>query len=451
MAVWLAYLAWPVLSCILFRYVSGPKAAFGVLFGGWAVLPVVAVLPPGLDSMPGVALPGSGFFTKASVIGLSALLGALVFHREHARGFRFRPLDGVVLSACLLPGVSAIANGRGVSAALFVSGYHFATWGAMWLTGRLFVAREEEQEIWARGLVWAGLAYLPVVLVEFPGGPFLHEALYGRHSYQGIGADRYLGHRGMGFLEDGNQLGMWLAIAAVAATWLWRRQALIGERRGRLALAAGLLVGATVLAQSVGSVLLMAAGIAMIPLSRSRAGRVAVLAVGLVVVGWSGLRFAGVVDTRSAVEKSPLARSVRDWLKSIGRGSLGYRLKQNEIHLSRALEKPALGWGRTDWWDPDERGRPRGLWSIALGAWGFAGLILLAGTVLVPPFLLVLRRGASLGNDPPGLPSAGLAVVVLLCAADAILNSTFLLPVVAIAGGLTADRTARTKAAAGEC
>ena len=57
---------------------------------------------------------------------------------------------------------------------------------------------------------------------EIVDGPVcLPDLAYGPHPYQFEGAARLLGYRPLGFLEHGNQLGMWMAGSAVAATWLW--------------------------------------------------------------------------------------------------------------------------------------------------------------------------------------------------------------------------------------
>jgi hypothetical protein len=72
----------------------------------------------------------------------------------------------------------------------------------------------------AKAFVIAGMAYVPICLMEIFTGPQLYALLYGYQPHRWIGAQRYFGFRLIGLLEDGNQLGIWMPTSALIAIWL---------------------------------------------------------------------------------------------------------------------------------------------------------------------------------------------------------------------------------------
>lgn len=430
MTAWFALAVWPFLTLLAFRRFGGLRGAFVCLFVGWAFLPVSPPLGEAASEMPGVALPSFSFVTKASVIGLSLFLAVAVFERARWHELRFRWLDGVLVGWCVLPLVSGLANGFPIGEVLGRTAYQTLAWGGPWLAGRLLLRSPADFRDWAKHLAILGVAYALLVLPEFFRGPFLYRWIYGPHTYAGVGLDRYVGYRPFGFLEDGNQLGMWMAAAALVATGWWRT----AERRSRPAAwgPALVLALATLLYQSAGAILLLFAGEIALALLRSRRGRIVLLLLALAPGAWIALRASGVMDVRRLSETTWWGRMAKAKLKDIGRGSLGWRLKQEEIHLQTAWGRPVLGHGRTRWWRDDIPSRPWGLWLIVLGAFGVAGLLILLA-ILLGPVLGRLRAG------PLEAASAAWLVFLLVTTADSLLNSTFLVPAVAIAGAFVAQ------------
>ena len=121
----------------------------------------------------------------------------------------------------LCPSLSALANGVPLAAGLAQSRYLVLAWGVPYLMGRLYLGDNESLRRLGLALVLAGLVYVPLGLLEFVVGPFLYGLVYGAHPYQIEGAVRFVGYRPLIFLEHGNQLGIWIASAALAAVWLW--------------------------------------------------------------------------------------------------------------------------------------------------------------------------------------------------------------------------------------
>ena len=121
---------------------------------------------------------------------------------------------------CIVPSLSAVANPQSFGAGLRGVLYLALAWGVPYLMGRLYFSDTESLRLAAKAFVIAGLAYVPVCLLEVVTGPRIYAALYGYQPYRWIGAQRYLGFRPVGLLEDGNQLGIWMATSALIAIGL---------------------------------------------------------------------------------------------------------------------------------------------------------------------------------------------------------------------------------------
>jgi hypothetical protein len=131
--------------------------------------------------------------------------------------------DLPILAWCFVPLLSAIANLRGFVPACQMESYQILAWGVPYLIGSLYFSDTESLHLAVKALVVAGLAYVPVCLTEIFTGPQIYAHLYGYQPYRWVGADRYLGFRPVGLLEDGNQLAIWMATSTLLAIWLWRR------------------------------------------------------------------------------------------------------------------------------------------------------------------------------------------------------------------------------------
>jgi hypothetical protein len=211
--------------------------------------------------------------------------------------------------------------------------------------GRIFFRDRDSLLLAAKAIVLAGLSYLPICMVELIAGPQLYYHIYGYEPYRWIGAQRYIGFRPVGFLEDGNQLGIWLATAALLATALWIRGLGVRNLRIPLKSAALLLVAVTLLCQSLGSILLLAVLGPVTWFSRRSSLRIAITTLLCGVLLFIGLQFAHVVPWREMARTNPFAHSIASDLRSIGRNSLGWRLGRDERQVGAASRKPILGLG----------------------------------------------------------------------------------------------------------
>jgi len=456
-----ALIAWIPIS-LFFFFRCRPRLAVLITFvAGWAVLPT-ANFTPSDNPFPywimGVCLPAGYFVTKATITGLAGILGVLLFDSRSLRRFRPSAWDLPMVLWCIAPLLSGVANHASYQNALRSGlrgmAYAVVAWGVPYLLGRIYLNDNASLALAARAFAIAGLCYVPICLIELFTGPQFYAHVYGYQPYRWLGAERYVGFRPIGFLEDGNQLGIWMAIATLAAAGLWKA----GRRSRILGLPAGwamvLLFCATILCQSAGSIVFLLCLLPFVFISSLTFRRVLVGGFALIVLSFAGLRLANVISVRQLVDNGGPARAAASFLARIGRQSFGWRLAQDERHVRTALAKPFLGSGQWDWWKNGE-GRPWGLWLLAYGMYGAVGLLALEAMQFLPiigaAWLPTPRDDTpeeeglpdeSVGSGDDGL-RLGLAAAILLAAIDNLLNCGMILPLVLVIGGMSVWKTNR--------
>ena len=438
---WIAFLAWAPISVYFFLRYSVRVAVLVNFIAGWAVLPSASYTPT-TALFPywilGACLPSNYFFTKASVTGITCLIGILLVDRGIFSQFQLNFWDLPMVVWCTVPLLSAIANSQAAFIpALRSELYQTLAWGVPYLAGRLYFNDTESLGLAAKAFVFAGVAYVPVCLIEIFTGPQIYAHLYGYEPYRWIGAQRYIGFRPVGLLEDGNQLGIWMATSALIAIWLWRHRLANAIFGIPIAWISAILLFVTLLCQSGGSIVLLFSLLPFVFVRKSYLPRVlaALLLVG--IVGSIGLRLTNAISLKSLVAHNPAAYASARFLKQIKRGSFGWRLSQDEQHVTSALEKPLLGSGQWDWWRASSS-RPWGLWLLVFGMYGTVGLLALECLQLLP---VARVSWASFG---PGAPEgsdlrSALAAAILMSAIDNLLNGSMILPLLLVIGGLSAS------------
>ena len=449
----IALAAWIPISLFCFRRYAVRIAILINFVGGWAVLPSAAFAPtdaPFPYWILGTCLPSNHFFTKASVTGITCLIGVLVFDRESFSRFKLSFWDLPMLAWCVVPLFSALANIQGFSVAVRSELYQIFAWGVPYFFGRVYFADTVSLRMAAKAFVIAGMAYVPICLIEIFTGPQIYAHLYGYQPYRSIGAERYVGFRPIGLMEDGNQLGIWMATSALIAIWLWRRRLVTAIFRVPIAWISGILFVTTLLCQSVGSIVLLFCLLPFLFIRQSYLPRAVAALFLLAILAFMGLRVANFISLRSLVEHNAAAYSVAQFFKGIQRQSFGWRLSQDEKYIDTALAEPLLGTGAWDWWK-STGSRPWGLWLLALGMYGLAGLLALECLQLLPVARILgsplagskLARGDTQAFD---LRSA-LAAAILMSAIDNLLNGSMILPLLLVIGGLSTQTVAAAAAA----
>ncbi len=404
--------------------------------GGWALLPIARFSgEPSPFWILGNGLHTEYFLTKATVTGLSGLLGVLLFDRQIFRSFRLTFWDLPMLMWCIVPLLSGIANPDFFGEALVGEIYQLLAWGVSWVLGRLYFSDTASLRLAAKAFVIAGLLYVPICLFEVFAGPQIYAHLYGYQPYRWVRTQRYLGYRPIGLLETGTQLGIWMATSALIAVWLWLRRSVDRILGIPTVWTAVILCGATLLCQSGGSIVLLVALLPFVFVSRRYFPRVTAILLVMGILLFAGLRLTNAVSVRTLMRRNHTVHAATEFLKRIHRGSLALRLEHDERTVDLALEEPILGSGQWDWWRNTGL-RPSGLWLLAFGMYGLFGLIALEALQLIPVVRVVWFPLARSDIEDLNLRHAFVAVI-LMTAIDNLLNNAMILPLLLVMGGMS--------------
>ena len=388
-------------------------AVLSAFFIGWSFLPVLHY-PAHADPIGtiGVALPGADLITKAALLPLALCIAMAVAAPGSLARLRPAGLDAAVALFCAWP----LFHGAAAQAA-----YLAAVWGGGWLLGRALLASPDARRDALGVAALAGLALLPIALAEGVRPAWLYGAVYGPHPFQADGVPRYIGDRPLGFFEDGNQYGIWVAMAALAAAERTRDDRRFGP-------VAALLAAMSLASQSAGAIGLMLIGMGLL-VRRPTVPR------WLLPAGAAMLLAGGVTYLSGAVPIDHIARDTRPGqialaaFRKVGRGSLPWRISQDQRALPLIARHPLIGTAHHDWWRPVGR-RPWGLPMLVIGQYGLIGLFLLATPMLAGALAVIRSRRRD--------ERFALAAIVLLAAGDALLNSFVYFPAILFAGALAA-------------
>ena len=161
----------------------------------------------------------------------------------------------------------------------------------------------------------------PVAILEGIAGPKVYGWFYEPHPFRFDGIHRYIGYRPLGFFEDGNQYGIWVASTALAAVALWQSE-FTPRTRGLLGSIAAMALIIALMSQSMGAIHLLLLGLALLWKS------------GTLIVGWT-LRIAlliavvggaafvsGRLPLRNMAEDTSVGREIVHTIREAGRSSI---------------------------------------------------------------------------------------------------------------------------------
>jgi hypothetical protein len=434
----LALWAWIPISLYFFWRFPIRLALLLNFVGGWAILPSASYLASSAPFpywiLP-VSLPTDYFLTKATIPAVAALLGVRLFDRHTCPRFELTFWDLPMVIWCVVPIFSGIANSQPIGYVLRSATYQSLAWGVPYFFGRLYFSDTDSLRLAAKAFVAGGLAYLPICLIEIFTGPQLYTHLYGYQPLRWIGAERYVGFRPIGLLENGNQLGIWMATSALIACWLWKCRALDRIFRIPIGVVAVTLFAFTLFCQSGGSILLLLGLLPFVFVSQRYLPRILVMVTVMAILAFAGIRLNNRISLQELVGRNRTVRATAQFLKKIKRGSLGWRLVQDERHVGVALANPVLGSGEWDWWRSGQE-RPWSLWLLSFGMYGVVGLISLESLQLLPVARVVWFPLARSDIQAFNFRHA-LAAAILMSAVDNLLNSGMILPLLLVIGGMS--------------
>lgn len=421
-----ALLGWIPFLLALFAILRPRTAVLAAFVAGLLFLPIGSYQLPGLPD-----------YDKTSAVHLGVLLGVALFDRSRLFSFRPRAIDLPMLVYCVTPCLTSVTNHLGIYDGLSASLEEAIVWGLPYLVGRLYFSDLAGQRSLAVALLIGGLLYVPLCLYEIRMSPQLHRIVYGTAQHAFSQSVRLGGYRPMVFLKHGLMVGMWMAMASLVGIWLWRSGTIRRIEGWPVAWLLVPLVGTAVFCRALGALVLLAAGLAVLFLSKWLRTPVLLAAALMVAPAWSLLRATGTWSGET------LVGLVKEHIDPERADSLQVRFDNENYLAAKALERPILGWGR---WGRsrvyDEIGADvsttDSLWIMALGTSGIVGLAATFLALLLPVFLFTRRFPVWTWSRPEVAPSAVLAMLLVLHSWDDLVNympnSVFLLALGALSG-----------------
>lgn len=428
-------LGWPLVTLVLFLTLSTQRAIVASLVGAFLMGPFGLVynfpgVPP-LDktSIPNIAtfllamvLAPSGQFRWIRSLPVNLLLLAYVFG-PFATGFT-NP-DTVQIGTVMLPGLSfydsiSAAVGRAMELMPFI-------------LGAGFMGSERAHRDILLVFVVAALAYTAPILMEVIKGPFLQAKVYGLDP--GVFYQQQMrsggGFRAPVFMGHGLLVSFFIGMSVLAAVGLWRSRLRLWGASA--VIWACVLFVVLILNKSAGALISVILIAPLLPLLSARRFLTLTLAVGLILVTYPTLRAAGFIPTDTV-------KNIAGSFSQDRASSLEFRLRNEDILLDRANQRPMFGWGGylrnrvfvvTDWGATRDITVTDGTWIIILGTSGWLGYLALFGLLCYPFWHLFKRR--RMGISPA---TQALVAMLLFNVLDLIPNSSLLPVTWLIAGAL---------------
>ena len=397
-----------------------PRRAVVISFiVGWLALPNI-----------GFGLPGLPDYTKMSATVMGIVLAAMVFDQKRFFAVRPRWYDAPMIVWCVSPFASAVTSDLGAYEGVSSVMDQCFAWGLPYLIGRVYFQEPKDLRELALGIAIGGLIYAPLCLVEIRLSPVLKQWVYGIFTWEGV---RLGGYRPRVFLANGLELGMWMTNATLMSYQLWSCGTVKKLRDVPFGVLTLGLTVTTVLCKSTGALGLLIAGVVTIWVTR-KTGKpwLAWILIAIPILYsttrtfhlWSGRE---VVDIAAAVIDAERAQSFE------------FRLQNEEIFTSRAMQRPLFGWGRFGGFmmmgkDGKWLAIIDGYWIITLGLAGTVGLVTLLTIMLLPLGLVLRRFPARTWSEPEVGPAVVLAIMLALVMLD-FLSNAMLNPIYALAMG----------------
>lgn len=438
-----ALILWPLIALVLYATMPAGRATIWTLLAGYLLLPV------GVN----FDFPGVPPLDKTSIPNAVALILAPMM----ARGGEFRWPKSKIINALMLgwiiaPFATAFTNGDTIVIGSVVmpglgfrEGLSSAVGNVLelapFLLGAALLANEKGHRQILIAFVIGALAYSLPILLEIRLSPFLQTMVYGISDVaMWLQQMRSGGFRSMMFLGHGLLVSAFLSMALVAAIGLWRmRVTLFGIPMSMIALYLAVVL---VLNKSVGAVLLVLLIAPLLIYMSSRRFLIITAAIALIIVAYPAVRGANLLPFNQLLATANAMSPDRGQ-------SLDYRLRNEEMLLKRAKERPIFGWGTfgrnrvivvTSYGTTVDRSVTDGIWIIIIGTAGWFGYVINFGLLTLP-----FRRAFQLRRTAIPLPSVTLVALHLVNVIDLIPNSSLNPMTWLVAGAVANMSVARRK------
>lgn len=386
-----ALISWPVIGLAIFRTNPIAYAVVLTVMGGFLFLPDrVAIDLPLLPTLTKHVIPALVAFVLALAFatprtGLPGIiprnpLPAALLTLYVVSGF-FTTLanqDAIQIGGTILPGLRLYDALSLIMVSALVA--------LPMLLGRKFLSDASGHHIIIICFAVAAMVYVPLIWVELVLSPQINRWTYGFFPHSWIQHVRAGGYRPLVFLSHGLQLALFLCMALVCAVSLWW---LAPAKRGLVSAAVVILALTLVLSKSLGALIIACL---LVPLAAFVSARLQLLAAA--IIGVFVLAYP-VARTLDVVKPEALQNAIAPYNEQRA-ASFGTRLRNEDILLDRASERPLFGWG--GWGRSrvlNEAGRDitiaDGHWIISYGVGGATKYFSEFGLLVIPLVLLFFR------------------------------------------------------------
>ncbi len=414
----------PVVIGIFTKY--EPRRSVIVAFlAAWMFLPIAKYPLPGLPD-----------YTKMSATCMGIFMAAFMFDQKRILSFRPTMVDMPMILWCICPLISSLTNGLGLYDGLATLLRYVFTWGFPYFVGRLYFSDLRGLREFAIGMVWGGLVYVPLCLLENALSPQLHRWLYGFHQNSFAQTFRWGGWRPMVFMDHGLMVGVWMMSAALISYWFWLSRTL--NKIGGISIkwCSAALFFTSVMSRSTGALFLLFLGVSVSFIIKKLKTSVLLACLIIVPLFYVGTRATGIWDGYNL--QAFIAENI-----SYDRAlSLWTRMENENILAEKAFQRPFFGWGG---WGRnrvyDEQGNDisvtDGLWIIIFGQNGLVGLGMFMLFLLLPVVNFLKCYPSKYWDYQLVAPAGILAILLCLYMVDNLLNAMTNPIFAVIAGGLT--------------
>ena len=411
----LTMFGWVPLTVGLFLVMPPKRAVLWAFFLSWLFLPMAKYELPMLPD-----------FTKMTAACYGVLLGVVLF--DTGRLMQFRPSfwDIPIFTLTIVaPIASSISNGLHqviiydpLSSALGL----FTAWALPYFAGRLYFKTLDDMKTLGIALVFAGFAYIPIILFETRFSPQLHRWIYGFHQHDFVHAARQGGFRPRGFMQSGLMVSLWMGACTVTLFCMWLGGVKLSLMKFRVPMGVMFFVmlATTVLCKGVGALALTMLALGAILLSFLVRTRIFVIAMIVIAPLYVSMRLSGAVTGESLV-------TFVEQIDEERASSLKFRLDNENLLMVKALTRGVLGWG--GWgrnYVYNELGKRvavvDGMWILLLGRNGAVGLIAWMLALAVPTLLFMWRFPPGMWLTPSLAPLTGMATVLAMYQLDCLPN-----------------------------
>lgn len=389
--------SWPLITFLIFRRVDLVRAVLISLIAGYLLLPTLVVA---LD------LPLLPALNKNTIPALSTLFCALYFSAQqptYASTTSFIPrsifANLMILGLFVGTFLTVLTNGdtlvfgdRVLPGQRPYDGFSVALLTLMltlpFFLGHKYLAHPDSHRVFLKILVVAGLLYSLLALYEIRFSPQLNNNIYGFHALNFAQQVRFGGFRPIVFLGHGLQLAIFFGMVLLAAVgMLWLK----GEKsRGKYLFAVAWMLMVLILSKSLGAISIAAVLIPLTFLATTRMRLIAISVISVTIMVYPILRGGNYIPTDRIL-------AVAESISPDRAASLSVRLRNEDLLLEKANQRPAFGWGawgRSRVYDT-ETGRDRsttdGGWIIQIGTGGWTRYLSIFGLLCFPTLLLLLK------------------------------------------------------------